>query len=145
MLIVEIIESNTMYSVHEMHLWIFSRELHSVELHSVKVISTIFASSTFLVHSLTNLLTNFFLHLLSSQSKYSPTSHDLSHSHWQLLGFQIDPLSHITLSINSLHSHLHLSSFQRCYYYKRLHLIYIYTYTFHAILCVLFHQFLTLD
>ena len=38
-------------------------------------------------------------------------SHDLSHSHSQLLGFQINPLSHITFSINSLHSHLHLSSF----------------------------------
>ena len=45
---------------------------------------------------------------------YSLTSHDLSHSHSQLQGFQIDPLSHSPLSINSLHSHLHLSSFQRC-------------------------------
>ena len=37
--------------------------------------------------------------------------HDLSHSHSQLLRFQINSLSHIPLSINSLHSHLHLSSF----------------------------------
>ena len=40
--------------------------------------------------------------------------HDLSHSHSQLLGFQIKPLSHIPLSTNSLHSHLHLSSFHLC-------------------------------
>ena len=35
-------------------------------------------------------------------------------SHSQLLGFQIYPLSYKPLSINSLHSHRHLSSFQRC-------------------------------
>ena len=35
-------------------------------------------------------------------------SHDLSHSHSQLLG-----LSHLPSSVNSLHSHLHLSLFQR--------------------------------
>ena len=35
-------------------------------------------------------------------------------SHSQLLGFQVNPLSQLPLSINSLHSHLHLSSFQRC-------------------------------
>ena len=40
--------------------------------------------------------------------------HDLSHSHSQLLGFQIDPLSQTPLSINSLLSHRHLSLFQRC-------------------------------
>ena len=45
---------------------------------------------------------------------YSPTSHDLSHSQLQLLGFQINPLSQLPLSIDSLHSHLHLSLFQRC-------------------------------
>ena len=37
--------------------------------------------------------------------------HDLSHSHSQVLGFQINALSHIPLSINSLNSHLYLSSF----------------------------------
>ena len=41
-------------------------------------------------------------------------SNDLSHSHSQLLGFQLNPLSHIPLSINSLHSDLHLSSFHLC-------------------------------
>ena len=39
----------------------------------------------------------------------------LSHSHSQFLGFQINLLSQIPLSINTLHSHLHLSLFQRCY------------------------------
>ena len=41
-------------------------------------------------------------------------SHNLSHSYSQLLGFQIYPLTHIPLSINSLHSHLHLASFHLC-------------------------------
>ena len=41
-------------------------------------------------------------------------SHDLSHSHSKLLGFQINPLSHIPLSIIYLHSDLHLSSFHLC-------------------------------
>ena len=42
-------------------------------------------------------------------------SHDLSHSQLQLLGFQINPLSHLSLSLNSsLHLHLHLSSFHLC-------------------------------
>ena len=46
------------------------------------------------------------------QSKYSPTSQGLSHSHAHKLGFDINPSLHRTLSINSLHSHLHLSLFQ---------------------------------
>ena len=38
--------------------------------------------------------------------------HDLSYPHSHILGFQINPLSHVPLSINSLHSHQHLSLFQ---------------------------------
>ena len=105
MLIVKIIESNTMYSMEELHFCLF--------LFSDMVIVASFTSSTVSVHSSTNLSTNFFLHLQFSQSKYSPTSHGLSHLHSQLLGFQINPLLHTPLSINSLHSHLHLSLFQR--------------------------------
>ena len=90
-----------MYNIQELHLFLLSL--------------TIFTSSSlFLSHSSTNLSTNLFLHLQFSQSKYSPISHDLSHSHSQLLGFQINPLSHIPLSINSLHSHLHLFLFHFC-------------------------------
>ena len=106
MLIVKIFENNTMYSVQELHLCLFSCAL--------KVILASFTSSKVSVHSSTNLSTIFFLHLQFSPSKYSPTSHDSLHSHSQLLGFQINPLSHTPLSINSLHSHLHLSTFQRC-------------------------------
>ena len=62
----------------------------------------------------------FFLHLQFSSSKYSPISHDLSHSHLQLLGFQINPLPHIPLLTNSLHSHLHLSSFHICLWLQTL-------------------------
>ena len=136
MLIVKIIENNIMNSVQELNLCIFSVECYSIERSSAEVISAIFTSSVFSVHSSTNLSTIFFLHLQFSQSKYSPTPHDLSHSHSQLLGFQIDPLSHVLLSINSLYSHLRLSSFQRSLLLS-LHQIYIYDYTFHAI-CVSF-------
>ena len=48
-------------------------------------------------------------YLQFSLSKYSPTPHDLSNSHSQLLGLKTNPLP-----INSLNSHLHLSLFQRC-------------------------------
>ena len=109
-------------------------------MHSAKVISAIFTSSTFLVHSWSNSSTNFFLHLQFLWSKYLPTSHDLSHSHSQLLQFQTDPLSHTPLSINYLHSHLNLSSLSTLFIITNpLHLIYIYTCTFHAILCVSFY------
>ena len=45
----------------------------------------------------TNLSTNIFLHIQFLGSKYSPTSHDLSHSHSQLFRFQINRSSHIPL------------------------------------------------
>ena len=42
-------------------------------------------------------------------------SNDLSHSQLQSLGFQINPLSHLTLSLNSsVHSNLQLSLFHLC-------------------------------
>ena len=106
MLIIKIVETSTMCSVEELHLCLFS--------FAPKVILASFTTSTVSVHSSTNLSTNFFLYLQFSQSKYSPTPHDLSNSHSKLLGLQINALSHEPLSINSLHSHLHLSSFQRC-------------------------------
>ena len=108
MLIVKIIENNTMYNVLKLHLCLFS--------FSAKVIFASFTSSLVSVHY----STNSFLHLQLSQSKYSATSYDLSHSHSQLFGFQIKLLSHKPLSINSLYSHLHLSSFQRCLLLKTL-------------------------
>ena len=43
-----------------------------------------------------------------------------SHSHSQLLEFLAYPLSHTPLSINSLHSHRHLSSFQRFLFLQTL-------------------------
>ena len=47
-------------------------------------------------------------------------SQNLLHLHSQLLEFQINPLSHIPLSTNFLHSHLHLSLFQRCLVFQTL-------------------------
>ena len=41
-------------------------------------------------------------------------TYDLSHPHSHILGFQINPVSHLLFSINSLHSHLHFSLFQHC-------------------------------
>ena len=56
-------------------------------------------------------------------------THDLSRSHLQLLGLQINPLSH-----------LHLLLFQRCLFLQTLTSNYIiYIYKSHAILYVLFH------
>ena len=107
----KIIENNTMCSVQE-HLRWFSC--------LAKVILAIFTWPVFSVHSSTNLSTNFFLRLPFSLSKYSPISHNLSHSLPQLLGFQINPLSHTPLSTNSLHSHLHLSFFHLCLLWQTL-------------------------
>ena len=59
--------------------------------------------------------------------------------HHMTTRIQINPLSHTPLSINSL---LHTCIYHHSnvvYCYKHLYLVYIYTYTFHAILCVLFH------
>ena len=111
---------------------------------SAKAILASFTSLTVSVYSSTSLSTNFFLLLQFPLSKYSPTSHDLSHSHSQLLGFQINPLLNIHIlyciyqSILCMHTFIHLHS-NVVYYCNCLHLIYIYTYTFHAILCALFH------
>ena len=128
------IKIKIMYSVQELYLCLLSS--------SDEVILASFTSLTLSVHSWVSLSTKFFLHLQFSKSKFSLTSHDLSHSHSKLLGLQINPLSHTPLSINSFHSHLYHHS-NVVYYYKRVHLVYIYT--FHAILCVLLHWFLTLN
>ena len=53
--IVKTIENNTMYSVQELHLWLFSS--------SAEFILASFTSSSFSRHSSTNLSTNFFLHV----------------------------------------------------------------------------------
>ena len=55
MLAVKIVENNTMCSVQELHLCLFSS--------SPKAILASFTFSTVSVHSSTNLSTNFFLHL----------------------------------------------------------------------------------
>ena len=89
MFIAKINENNTIYSVQELHLYLF--------LFLTEVFSTSLVLSKFFIHSSTNLSTNFFLHLQYSYYKYSLISQDLSHSHSQLLGLQINPLSHTPL------------------------------------------------
>ena len=118
MLIVQIVKNNRMYSVHE--------DLHSFSYlfsYPAKVILANFTSSIFSVHSSTNLSTNFLIYLIFLWSKYSPTSHDLSHSLSQLIGFQISPLSQLSLSASSSHSHSHYLCSNVVYNYKTLHLI----------------------
>ena len=113
-LIVKSIENNTLYNVQGLHLHFL------LFLFLAEVILASFTSSTVSSHSSTILSTIFFLHLQFSWYKYSLTSHALSHSHSQLPAFQINPLSNTPLSINYLHSHLHLSSFQRCSLLQKL-------------------------
>ena len=128
-----------MYSVQELYLRLLSC--------SAEVFLASFTSSTVSVHSSINLSTNSFLLLQFSWSKYSQKSHDLSHSHSELLEFQID-IYHIHLYqlilylciLTFIHHHSNV-----VYYCKHFHQIYIYSYTFHTILYVLFHWFLTLD
>ena len=95
-MIVKSIENSTMYNMQELLL-------QFVELILIKLVSSIFSI---------NLSINLFLHnshglnyLQFSRSRDSLKSQFLSHSHLQLLRFQIYHLSHIPLSINSLHSH----------------------------------------
>ena len=99
--IARIIENNTMHTMYTIE------KLHLFSLLIVTI-------SIFFVHSSISGSTNFFLHLQLKLSKYSLITQDLSHSHSQLLGLKINLLSHSPLSINSLHSQLHLSLFHRC-------------------------------
>ena len=56
----------------------------------------------------------FYTHNCYNPNILHDMSHDLSHSHSQLLGLQINILSHIPLSTNSFHSYQYLSSFHLC-------------------------------
>ena len=58
MLTVKTVDNNTMCSVQELCLNLFSTELHSVEFISTSLVSSIIS-----VHSATGLSTNFFSHL----------------------------------------------------------------------------------
>ena len=102
MLIIKIIENKKMYNMQELCL------------DFVELILTKLVSSTISLHSSTNLSTCLFYTCNFYYPNTQQTSHDLSQSHSQLLGFQIYLLSHKPLSINFLHSHQHLSPFQGC-------------------------------
>ena len=87
MFIVKITENSTIYTTKKLHL----RLLSFLFSFSFSFLLIIFVSLIISVHSLTSESTNFCLHLQFLQSKYSPISQDLSHSHLQLLGFQKNP------------------------------------------------------
>ena len=119
-------QNNTVYTLQELHLQLLS--------FSARVILANFTSSTVSVHSSIIWSTNSVLHLQFSQSKYSPTSHALSHSHSKLLGFQINHL-HILLYQLVLYIHICIYIYSNVvYYYKHLPQIYTNIYKFHAIL-----------
>ena len=135
-LIVKNIENKTTYSVQELQLCIFSS--------LARVILAIFISSTLSVHSSTNLSTKFFLHYSCYSQILSNITWFIVHTHNFQGSKQTLYCMHLYQSILCIHN----SIYHHCnvvYYYKHLHLIYIHIYTFHAILCVLFHQSLTLD
>ena len=46
--------------------------------------------------------------------------HDVSHSHSYMIGFQVNPLSHLPLLISSLYLHMRLSLFQSCLFLQKL-------------------------
>ena len=108
MLIIIIIENKTMSNTCKLCL------------NFVELILTRFFSLKFSVYSSFNLSANLSLHFQFLYSRYSPKSPDLSHSLSQLLEFEINPSLHTPLSINSLHSHLHLSSFQHYFLLQTL-------------------------
>ena len=107
MLTVKAITAKTIQTVQE-HKYSFPG--------SDKAIPANFASSKFSLHSSTNLSTSLFLHLQISQSKYSPTLHDLSHSHSQLLGYLSSFQRCLLLQklLSNLHLHLHVSCSFMC-------------------------------
>ena len=96
-LIMKNMTNNIMYILQEVHtcLWSFRVALWIISFLLI-----------FSLHFLADLLINSFRHLQFLLSKYCLMSHDLSHSHSHILGFQISSLSHLPLSINSLHQHL---------------------------------------
>ena len=104
MFIIKNTANNIMYILLELHTFFINIQWNCIQWNYLQSISF---PSMFSLHSSSNLSNILFIFYY----KNSPMSHDLSHSHSQVLGFQINPLSHIPLSINSLHSHLHLSSF----------------------------------
>ena len=120
-----------MYNMQELHLYLFS--------FSARVTLVSFTSSTVSLHSSINLSANLFLYLQFLLSKYSLKSHDLLHSHSQLLGFHTYS---IQIRLYQLILYIHICIYfyyNDVYYYKQLHLIHIHIYMFHAILCFLFH------
>ena len=102
MVIIKNMQNNTMYTIQELHSFICSFSL------------SIFITSIFSVHSSTNESINFF-------STLTIRIIEIFTNITRFLTFAITntrikkyPSLHTPLSINSLYSHLHLSSFHRC-------------------------------
>ena len=130
MFIVKIIENNTMYNMQELQLFLFSL--------------TILTSSKF-YYILLLIYQLIFFYICNFYNQHIHQHHVIYHIHTHSYLDSKYILYHIHLyqlilqiSINIYH-HPNV-----VYCYKNLHLIYIYTYKFHAILCVLFHQFIRL-
>ena len=120
MLIVKIIENNTMYSVQKLYLCIFS----------VKVISAIFTSSVFLVLFSTNLLTIFFC-TYSFHNRNIHQHHMIFPSHTRnyqdsnQITCRLHPY-HLILCIHTcIYHHSNI-----VYYYKQCHLVLLFYVSF---------------
>ena len=114
MMAVKIVENNTMYSVQELHLCL---------------LSLWFTSSTVSVHSSTNLSTNFFpaliifivQHIISNITRFITFT------------LTITRIPNKYFIPHTFVNHF-FAFFNAVYCYKRFLLVYIYTYTLHAVL-----------
>ena len=140
LMIMKNISKNTTYIAQELHFF-----YNHLELNYKSPLNVIFSHQYFhyilqLIYQLTFFCTYSFynLNILQHRMIYHIYIHSCQDSNKNLY--------HIFLcqSILCIYICVYLHSIF-VYYYKHLHLVYIFTYKFHAILCILFHQFLNLD
>ena len=137
MFIVKITENNTMYSVLELHLYLFLFQLELFQL------------VLFLQHFQYFLQPVYQLIFSSTYNFHSPNTHQYhmiyhAHTHNYQDSKQILYHMHLYQLILCNHTCIYGHSNVVCCY-KLLHLMYIHTYAIHTILCVSFYQFLILD
>ena len=121
MLIVRIIENNTMYSMQELHLFLclFSLAIFTSSIFSV---NQLIFSCTYSFHNL-DILQHHMIYRIRIHN-YEDSKYILCRIHLYQLIVCIDTwIYHYSIVV---------------YYYKHLHLICIYAFTFHSIRCVLF-------
>ena len=133
MSIVKIIGNNTMYSVQELHFF-------NAYFHQLFLLLQYFQYNLQQIYQLILFYIYNFLKLNTHQHHmiYHIHTHNYQDSKYILYGMYLYQL--ILYIHTCIYNYSNVVS-----YYKPFHLINIYTYMFHATLCVLFRQFLTLD